>query len=341
MCGVAGLFVGCELAAICPSAAAVNTDEPAAGAYRSPFDSWYEKASVRSAPRRVLSDDPAVRHLFSPELVPLVQHPEVQALEDQFVERAVVNHTYRYLNFTTVLEALVVNPVAGAISRGSLGFPVPAQMRLDAHKISCDESYHALFSADLTAQIEARTGINPASSEAPYFVDRLAAISATVEPSRLSLVNLLFVICSEMLITATLRFAQPSPGVEPAVTEAVRDHASDEGRHHSYFQQLLSQLWSHLSASERRFASRTMPLLISAFMEPDRPALVGELRTYGFGSDDARRILDEVLPHKLVATSAAAAAAHIVRALRELDAFDDLGTVDAFDRIGVSFTGSR
>src|SRR5262245_47614806 len=44
--------------------------------YRSPFSEWDAKATVRSSPRRSLHHEESKQY-FTPELVPIAQHPEV------------------------------------------------------------------------------------------------------------------------------------------------------------------------------------------------------------------------------------------------------------------------
>lgn len=325
MCGVAGLFSGCAAATTCPVAAllpvtATPDDSPG---YRSPFDGWYERASVRTAPRRQLGPDGPARHLFSPELVPLLNHPVTQALPEHHRSALVTRHTYRYLDFTAVLEQVVVNRTALALSRDSLGLHLPEAMRLDAHKIYCDEAYHALFSADLASQIRSATGVEPVDPAEPYFLRRLRTVVAEHEPRDRTLVDLMFVICSEMLISGTLSLARPGPDVEAAVYDAVRDHAQDEGRHHVYFAQLLRHLWGQLGRAERRTAALAVPALVEAFMAPDVDAARDELAHYGLDRDTIEQVVQEVHGPRSVLTTLAEAAGHLTRAFRDLGALDD------------------
>ena len=146
MCGTIGMFIGCPAAAVCPKrelkGALLGDDELTAADYRSPFRSWYEKSTVRSQPRRVLSATASAPHLFSPDLVPVARHPLVRALPPEEFRTLLTQHLYRYLDFTARLEHVVVNRTVLGIAHDTLGLRLPEPMRLDAYKIYCDEAYH-------------------------------------------------------------------------------------------------------------------------------------------------------------------------------------------------------
>jgi hypothetical protein len=158
MCGVVGLFVGCSALTVCPMTMfaadrGADRDTEAELEYRSPFGNWFDRATVRKAPRRLLEPEDAGRYPFSPDLVPLAAHPLVRALPPRAFERVLIQHLYRYLDFTAKLEHLVVNRTVLGIAHDTIGVELPEAMRFDAYKIYCDEAFHALFSADLARQV--------------------------------------------------------------------------------------------------------------------------------------------------------------------------------------------
>lgn len=261
MCGIAGLFAGCAALSVCPKALLSEPTAPtdadplgAAPEYSSPFARWYERAAVRTAERRELSPGDEDRLLFPPDLVPIARHRLIVDGPPRIHRQVLARHAYRYLDFTARLELVVVNRTVAGIAQGSVAVDVPDQMRLDAYKIYCDEAYHALTSADLIRQLSARTGIPPLPAEEPFFLTRLARIQESVAPEIRPLVELLFVICSETLITSTLAEVPDDPSIVAAVRHSVRDHAKDEGRHHAYFVAFLRYLWAQLDRPLRRTA---------------------------------------------------------------------------------------
>ncbi|MFH8337118.1 diiron oxygenase [Streptomyces sp. AM6-12] len=365
MCGTVGMFVGCSALSYCPrrllrapspdpgtaqgteggetsaeadgADPAVASGEPAP--YRSPFRSWYERSSVRSAPRRLLDADPRdggpAPWLFPPDLVPVTRHPLVRDLPAPQFQEVLVQHLYRYLDFTAKLEYLVVNRTVLGIARGTVGVPVPGEMRLDAYKMYCDEAYHALFSADLADQVQAVTGTTPRLPGEPFFLRRLSHLLAELPAGERPLAELLFVIVSETLISASLAEIPQREAVAPAVTGTIRDHALDEGRHHAYFAHFLHRLWAHLEPAERETAGRLVPALMDAFLRPDLDALREELTAYELTGDDAEQVLAEVYTPEVLSSHARATSQQTRRYFRELGAFESAAARDALAAYGL------
>ncbi|PZT71872.1 MULTISPECIES: diiron oxygenase [unclassified Streptomyces] len=347
MCGIVGLFVGCTSVSYCPkrllsrppapegeaSSGAGDTSSGAADsadAYRSPFRSWDKRAAVRSAPRRELPAETDGLYFFSPDLVPLARHELVHGLRPELYEQVLVQHLYRYLDFTAKLEQVVVNRTALGIAQGTVGLRLHPDMRFDAYRVYCDEAYHALFSADLMRQAERRTGIAPRLPREPYFLTRLAEIQQNgTEPAALA--ELVFVIVSETLISGTLGEVPDDPRVVSTVRDVVQDHAADEGRHHTYFALFLKELWAQSDRAARRDVALLVPRMIDAFLRPDLPALRAELAGYGIGRDATEQILAEVFPEDLVRAASRNSARQTVRYLAQLGALDEPEVQAAFE----------
>ncbi|MFD8805375.1 diiron oxygenase [Streptomyces sp. NPDC059597] len=355
MCGIVGLFTGCSALTYCPRRALTPTGtrtngqdappksgktEEAGGpgepSYTSPFSRWDERAAVRRSPRRVLddSDSPTSRY-FSPDLVPVARHRLVTGLRPELFDEILVQHLYRYLDFTAKLETVVVNRTVLGIATGSVGIGLPEDMRFDAYKIYCDEAYHALFSVDLMRQVREATGIRPLLPEQPYFLRRLAEIQESLPPEERPLAELLFVTVSETLISASLAELPADGTVLPAVRESIRDHSADEGRHHAYFAMFLRYLWASLDPAGRRAAALLVPRLITAFLQPDRDAIRGELLAYGLGRDDAEQVLAEVYDEETVATHTRATAKRTLHYFTALDVLDDPRAKEEFHAYGL------
>ncbi|MEU9050267.1 diiron oxygenase [Streptomyces sp. NPDC048384] len=344
MCGIVGLFTGCSALTYCPRRSLApagptetgadppeDTGEAAEVSYSSPFRGWHERAAVRRSPRRVLDDSPSgAARYFSPDLVPVARHRLVTGLRPELFDEVLVQHLYRYLDFTAKLETLVVNRTVLGIATGSVGVGLPEAMRFDAYKIYCDEAYHALFSVDLMRQVREATGIRPLLPEQPYFLRRLAEIQQSLTPELRPLAELLFVTVSETLISASLAELPVDDGVLPAVRESIRDHAADEGRHHAYFATFLRYLWAALDPADRRAAALLVPRLITAFLQPDRDAIRAELLEYGLPRDDAEQVVAEVYDEATVAAHTRATAKRTLHYFTALDVLDDPRTKEEF-----------
>lgn len=344
MCGIVGLFVGCSAMAFCPRAqlaadgpdpeAEVDADDPQSD-YQSPLRSWHEGAAVRSRPRRTIQSTESDRYYFSPDLVPLARHPIIRDLRPDLFREVLIQHLYRYLDFTAKLESLVVNRTVLGIAHDRVGVAVPEEMRYDAYKIYCDEAYHTLFSMDLARQVRQETAVRPRLPREPYFIQRLRKVQEAQPGSERALVELLFVIVSETLISATLASIPDDGSVVSAVRETTRDHALDEGRHHAYFAIFLRYLWGQLDDARRRRAACLVPALIDAFLRPDTPAARAELAGYGISRNDAEKVVAEVYAEDVVRAHTATAARHVLRYFADLGVLDDAEAAEEFERYGL------
>ncbi|OLT25759.1 hypothetical protein BJF83_22740 [Nocardiopsis sp. CNR-923] len=243
-------------------------------------------------------------------------------------------HLYRYLQFTTQLEQLVVNKTMLDIAYGRIGVDLPRGMVFDAHKIYCDEAYHALFSMDMYRQVIDATGVAPRIGSEPHFFRRLRRLLEDVDPSMRLLVELLFVFCSETLISGTLDSGRDQQ-VDPAVHEMVKDHAKDEGKHHAYFASFLFHLWPQIHAKYQESAAALIPDLIMTFLEPDRESLVGELCGYDLSRNEAEQVVAETFTGDVVSEYARATARHTLRYCREAGVLDHPAAVERFHELGL------
>ena len=322
MCGTVGLFLGCEAALTCPLEA---LRVPQAGAaevtdYRSAFTTWDAKAAVRSAPRRVL-ETPAPAEAFPPDLVPVLRHPLVRGLPAPGRHSLLTRHLLRYLDFTAQLELLVVNDTLTRLALQST-YGLTEDMRLDALRMVCDESYHAMFSLDMKHQVAAAYDVAWPEDSRAWFLVRVERLLSETDVAFREIGRLLFLTVSETLISATLAEQTTGAGAPAAVRELLSDHALDEGRHHAFFAAFAKHLWARLDASERQWAGRTIPALIDIFLGVDEPAIRTDLRQAGLTEDEARHVTTETFRGSDVASQRRRVASRTLRYFTELGAFD-------------------
>jgi hypothetical protein len=330
MCGLAGLSIGCGLAPTCPKSLLRH---PRAVAQLSrpvePLASWPDRASVRTRPHPRYDADVG-GPLFPRALVPVVDHPLVAERGEAVQRSLLAHHLFRYMQFTATLEHLVVNRTVLALAHDSIGFDLPEGMRLDAYRIYCDEGYHACVAAELAHAIARAESLRCDWHDTPYFLERLGAILDEVDPTLRGLVEILFVICSETLISGTLSDAASAPDTAPAVRQALEDHAHDERRHHAYFAEILRAMWPQLTPSVRQRAGTVVPALIDAFLRPDMDGARRELCDHGLSRDDAECVIAESYPENVVRSDRRHVARHTVRYFQEVAALDDAATLAAF-----------
>jgi hypothetical protein len=299
--------------------------------YNNKLDSWDQQASVRVKPHRMFIEEEAIGKIyFPPELVPVSSHRMVSTLGDEAIRQILVQRLYSYLGFTAQLEHDVVNHVTKLIAQRKLGIDFPWEMVLDAHKIYCDEAYHALFSVDLAHQIELATGVKPRLVGQSSCLTRLQKIVATVPQDLRPLAEVFFTIVSETLITSILSDIPKDKRVMQTVREVVADHAEDEGRHHAYFSKVLEYLWPLLGQRERKEIGPLLPQFMLAFLEPDYQAVECELSGCNFKPAEVQQIIYEAYPQVQVLEGVRSGSKATIRHFKRNGLFEDPRIVDAF-----------
>jgi hypothetical protein len=300
--------------------------------YSRKLANWDTKASVRVKPRRILlrEEEASGKLYFSPELVPIAQHPLVRQVGPEMVRDMQVQHLYRYLDFTTQLELEVINEVSKEIALGKLDADFPDVMREDAFKLCTDEAHHAYFSDDVKRQVVAATGLMPDDHGTPHFLRQLRSLQREI-PTELSLLGeLLFTVVSETLISTILSQIPKDERVVTVVRNIVADHAEDEGRHSAYFSQFFLYLWPQLSCEQKAILGPLLPRFIRAFLEPDLNAIGRGLARYPLEHDQVRSILDQCYPADRVAADARQAAKVTLRLFENSGVLDDPRIADDF-----------
>lgn len=304
--------------------------------YNNKLDRWDRQASVRVKPRRMfVNEETTGKIYFPPELVPVSRHSMVSALGDEALREILVQRLYTYLSFTAHLEHDVVNEVTKVIAQRKSGVIFPWEMVFDAHKIYCDEAYHALFSVDLAHQIEVATGVQPHIIDQPRCLIRLQEIVATVPQDLRQLAAIFFTIVSETLITSILSDIPKDKRVMQTVREVIADHAEDEGRHHAYFAKVLEFLWPLLGERERREIGPLLPQFIHAFLEPDYEAVACELAGQGLTSEEVGQIIYESYPQAQLLAGIKSGAQATIRHFQRNGLLEDPRIMDAFQSAGL------
>jgi hypothetical protein len=332
MCGSVGMFLGCTALSTCPLAELLGRDGGDTVDYRSPFDRWDERASVRRTPRRLVAADDGP--YFPSELMAVASHPLVRGLSPEESATVQLRHLHRYLRFTVELETKYVNPVALALASHGYGLNLPPRMRLDAMRVYTDEAYHALVATDLLMQSEARSGVAERRGP-PGFAVAFAELAGSASSRQTALLELLFVGVSETLITGTLAQLPRAREAPAGLRDAVRDHASDEARHHRYFSAVLAEVWSAMSADDRIEVGALVPTLIDIFLRPDLGPVAADLVEAGLTEADAALVVAETMGDDRVAEQRARVAESAVRAFEAAGALADTKVRHAFEDAGL------
>ncbi len=299
------------------------------------FGSWYERAGVRSSPRRFLAGQDDIHKAFFPEeLIPHLSHPLIKAEDHQLRRYLTAQHLYQWLQFTTHFEISVVNRATQRIADGTSGVHLPAEARLTAYRIIVDECYHSLYSADVTEQLRARSGIDVLPYDFAPFLQRLDDVGSQAHEHR-TLLQLLQVVVFETLITSLLRDIPGDEGVMTVVRDIVRDHAADEGRHHDFFASFFTHLWGQLDPATRQRMATYLPSLIVRSLQPAMPPIHAALRQAGIDEPAARRIAAESYDRDSTLAVIRTTSAKTIRLFTEHGILDMPGVSEQFADAGL------
>jgi hypothetical protein len=304
--------------------------------YNSRLREWDSLAGVRVKPRRKLAEEELMGKVyFSTALVPIIRHPLVVELGPVINRQLVIQHLYHYLDFTAKFEIEVVNRAAQRIAFGKAGVKLPKEMLFDAYKIYCDEGFHSFFSADIRAQVEAATGIEPLPYNFREFLARLNRARKDVPPGMKQMSGLLIVIVFETLISSILNKIPKDNQVISAIREMVSDHADDEARHHAFFSNLFDILWPQLSKKQQAVLGPLLPHFIIKSLEPDYNAIRRRLASVGLPPAQIDQVMEESYPANEVIAGLRKTASATLRLFERNGLFEEAGTMDAFSRSGL------
>jgi len=279
--------------------------------------------------------------LFAPSLAPCASHPLLTARGTAAVEEFLTRRLYLYLDFTTILEQEFINPTLMRIGNGALGVRFSDDMRLDAHRIYCDEAYHALFSADLKHQVEACTQVSSLLVGRPGFVEVLRDAKRQVPHGLRPLVELCFAIVSETLISGVLSGIPADHSVVTAVRDSIADHAVDERKHHAYFTKVMEDFWPQLSSAEQRTLGPLFADFIVAFLRPDLRAQDTILRAMLLDPAESRQIVTDTHPPASTAAAIRQAARYTMKLLARMGVLQDGRVYEHFVRLGLIADGAE
>jgi len=298
---------------------------------------WHERSSIRTASKRQLTRDDfeqGAAICFPEELAPWIQHPAVSSLGPGVKRAALAQQLFSYLNFTDRLEHEVVNQTVRRIATGASGFRYPAQTRLDAYKIYCDEAYHSLFSADIAMQIQEFSGFVFCRGAGHPGLDFFHKTSAALPPESRSWFELLFVTVSETLVSGSLERIPKSPQVLRAVREMAADHLNDEIRHHGFFAHFFRLAWPQIPVAFQTELGRLLPQCILSFLGPDAPAIRAFLSMH-LSNGKTGDVLEDTYTTDALLAAARSASAATRRILKETGVFELSAIHDAFLEAGL------
>ena len=268
--------------------------------YQSPFEDWCTYSTVHKPLPDFTCETGLV--LFPPELVPGVGHPLVDKLGNYAMRRLMMRKLESYNAFTESLEYQAVMAAAIKIAQNPGAFGLSEQAGREARLIVTDESHHAYVAVELMKRIPGSSELPPLTTSQPPFLKGLEELKRSLPTEFADDLLIAFVSISETLITSILRGIPRDPRVVSAVRNTVRDHCTDEARHHSYFVYVVHQHWASSPPDRREILGPLYARLIRLFLDPDLDRCRDWLMEAGLALRDAELVLrDYYSPERLAA----------------------------------------
>ncbi|BDU76002.1 diiron oxygenase [Mesoterricola sediminis] len=237
--------------------------------YVSMIPRWEKQASVRSRPRRVLSEESSPGWIFPPARQPILSHPGLTDISDEAKNFILAQSLFKYMNDIARIETEIINNIALRIFRKTYAVDFGEAMALDALSVVIDESYHAYVAMDFMRQVKELTGIEalPLPSE--------TALSAAIKEIGSSLPNgevanfeLIAVTLAEHALTNDLIAVAKARDVCRTFYNIMHDHVMDEGRHSLLFESILKLFWGRLEEDQKCLIGALLPKLINRYLAP-------------------------------------------------------------------------
>jgi hypothetical protein len=291
------------------------------------MESWAEP--LHQGDGRASSEAEQAGLPFSLALFPVATHPLVTRLGPSVTYRLLAQRLYAYMDWTIVLETDAILPVVKAIVEDGYDLGGGLELQRDALKIVYDEGKHAWEAMSTKHEVIAMTGIFAEPSATPGYLHCLRRAREEAQPGDQTMIDLLFAIVSETLITKMLTQLPRDETVLPLVRSTVLDHARDEARHHLVFAQIIQIAWARWAPDQR---ARYAPLLaefVAAFLQPDLGSIRRWLVASSLPEVEARAVIEDVYSPSAVHQDMRDASLSGLYALRQAGLYDCQAFVDA------------
>ena len=236
--------------------------------YQSFADVWESRATIRTRPRRVLENDERLIYPLSRQ--PLVLSETFLRECPQQRDFALVQTLYKFINDVVIFETEIVDKTARSIAKNRFAVAFPFACRYDAMTVVVDEDYHALVAMDFMQQTVAMTGIEPIRLPDQIELSRAIPAAVALAPEHLrSAVELICVAIAENTVTGDVAAFARDDTVKPSIKGLMADHLLDEGRHSSFWAQMVRIYWHTASVADREAIAKILPVFIGHYLTND------------------------------------------------------------------------
>lgn len=303
-----------------------------------PTTRWYESATVRHSARVMLSSTgdtllPSNRQMLS-------THPSVVAHGQDAVTYVLAQSVYASMQEIALLETKLVIECCLKIVNREIMPGASDTDRLDALTVVVDEAYHAHVAMDFIGQVQATTGIVPLPFPAhDHHLQALQDTRATLPVELQPHFELIAVFIAEHILIKDIVAARRDEKVAPAFTRLMSDHASDEGRHATFFADLTRACWAGLPEHARHAIGGILPGFLQAYTAGDESRASDRALLAGCGLRPAAvdAAIEETDPTyaEIMEMHVALTQAHLLRVMARVGILDHAPTRAAFVASGM------
>lgn len=239
-----------------------------AATYQSFADTWENRASIRTRPRRMLENDDKLIYPLSRQ--PLVLGQAFLRECPQQRDFVLVQTLYKFINDVVIFETEIVDQTARSIAKNRFGVVFPPACRYDAMTVVVDEDYHALVAMDFMQQTIALTGIAPIQLPTQIELSRAVPAALALAPPELRApMELICVAIAENTVTHDVAAFARDDTVKASIKGLMADHLLDEGRHSGFWTRLVQIYWQRASEAERHCLAQILPVFIRHYLTND------------------------------------------------------------------------
>ena len=236
--------------------------------YQSFSESWEERATIRTRPRRRLEDDGKL--IFPISRQPLVMGATFIRECAHLQHFVLVQSLYKFINDVVIFETEIVDKTARSIAKDNFAIRFPFACRYDAMTVVVDEDYHALVAMDYMQQTIELTGIEPIALPTEIELSRSIPEALAMAPEHLKpAVELICVAIAENTLTNDVAAFARDDSVKASVKGLMADHLADEGRHSGFWAKLTRIYWSTASEEDKRTLASIMPVFLGEYLTND------------------------------------------------------------------------
>ncbi|MGV6396041.1 diiron oxygenase [Pseudomonas caspiana] len=304
------------------------------------LEHWNKAASVRVKPYTYsvqMSQDRLgdTKDWYPRAMLPFLTDGLLRNVSEERVRKILAHHLVYFLDYTTLLEHLMVNRSLEVIVHDMLEVGIPEVMRAAGLQIYTDEGYHALFSNQLAAEVATLYSVER-NVQVPMRIEKLNALISGVPQELVGVMYFAIGFVSETVIAKEIASIK-SDCLIPQVYSLLKDHLEDETVHAYFFTKAFEVVWQGCSKQQRDTIAFTLPSLLRVFCCTDTAWLSNVLMEARVPAVTTKAIVEQMEDRGLINKKISSAASMTISTLRKNGFFDDAEYAHCFKVEGLPY----